>query len=133
LISTSVLFLTPLIYKSNKQLIDEQIANLSQIVNQQTTQVKNIASQNLAAATETTKQYASEYSAKAHDLIGARGRSVSPTLSQKPKPVAEKTNIKSEDFPAAPKDEFIAKQTAQASDVETAKEILKDENEPLIG
>lgn len=109
LISTSVLFLTPLIYKLNQELIDHHLENASQIINQQTEQVKQLASHHAARATETTKQYVGEYSAKAQELIGSRSRSVSPTLA-KTEPAVKKENVpsayKSEDFPAAPKEDF---------------------------
>ncbi|XMA16431.1 hypothetical protein WAI453_009222 [Rhynchosporium graminicola] len=124
LIATSVLFLTPLIYKTNKQLIDENLARASSVINQQSQQVKHLASQQAARATETTKSFVGDYSAKAQEIIGsARGRSVSPTASAKPaktepfsstasskttkvEPFNAKENVpsayKSEDFPAAP-------------------------------
>jgi len=113
LIGTSVLFLTPLIYKTNKELIDANLSKASSVINQQTVQVKNLASQQAARATETTKSFVGDYSAKAQEMIGsARGRSVSPIASAKPaktEPLDVKENIpayKSEDFPIAPKEEF---------------------------
>jgi hypothetical protein len=107
LISTSILFLVPLIYKSNQELIDHHVANVSELVNQQTAQVKQLASEHAARATDATKQYASDYSAKAQELIG---RSTSPSASAKPiktEPVSSPA-YKNEDFPAAPKEDFTA-------------------------
>ncbi|KAE8452637.1 hypothetical protein EG329_013896 [Mollisiaceae sp. DMI_Dod_QoI] len=127
LISTSILFLAPLIYKTNQELIDHHISNATKVINDQTEQVKALASQHAAQATASTKSLVGDYSAKAQEMIGnARGRSVSPTLSSKPaKTEAEvkKENVpsyKAEDFPAAPKEEF--KSAAG----------LKTEEEPLI-
>ncbi|OBT41429.1 hypothetical protein VE00_08055 [Pseudogymnoascus sp. WSF 3629] len=77
LIGTSVLFLGPLIYTTNKALIDGQIEQLSQIVNAQTTQVRQMASQHASNAAATTKMYVGDYSAKAQEIIG-RARSSSP-------------------------------------------------------
>lgn len=77
LIGTSVLFLGPLIYKTNRELIDGQIEQLSQIVNAQTTQVRQMASQHASNAAATTKMYVGDYSAKAQEIIG-RARSSSP-------------------------------------------------------
>ncbi|KFY93846.1 hypothetical protein V498_04230 [Pseudogymnoascus sp. VKM F-4517 (FW-2822)] len=57
LIGTSVLFLGPLVYKTNRELIDGQIEQLSQIVNAQTTQVRQMASQHASNAAATTKMY----------------------------------------------------------------------------
>ncbi|KAL5348444.1 hypothetical protein ACLOAV_006927 [Pseudogymnoascus australis] len=77
LIGTSVLFLGPLVYKTNRELIDGQIEQLSQIVNAQTTQVRQMASQHASNAAATTKMYVGDYSAKAQEIIG-RARSSSP-------------------------------------------------------
>jgi hypothetical protein len=135
LISTSVLFLSPLIYKTNKELIDHHVNNASNIINQQTEQVKQLASHHAARATETTKQYVGDYSAKAQDLIGSRNRSVSPAITTKPEPAQVKkenipTSYKSEDFPAAPKEEFKSEPTTES--VAGGLRDLSSEEEPLI-
>jgi len=131
LISTSVLFLSPLIYKTNQELIDHHLANASRVINQQTEQVKHLASEHIAHATETTKQYVGDYSTKAQEMI--RNRSVSPIASRPAKTeLKETTNgikeeepspeYKAEDFPEAPKEEFKS-----AAPVD-----LQHENEPLV-
>lgn len=114
-------------YKTNKEVIDHYLAQAADIANQQTKQVREIASHHAARATETTKQYVGDYSHKAQELIGgARGRSNSPVASAKPvkteaiktEPVAEKETIpsyKDEDFPAAPKVEFNAPPSVEES------------------
>jgi len=113
LLSTVIVFLTPLIYKTNKELIDSQIAHASAIVNQQTEQVKQLASHHAARAAETTKSYASDYSSKAQEIISnARGRSSSPSVEKKSASVPLKENspaFKAEDFPVAPIEEFKTK------------------------
>lgn len=112
LLSTSVLFLAPLIYKTNQELIDNQIANASHVVNQQTEQVKQLASHHAARAADTTKAYAADYSAKAQEMIGsARGRSSSPAATKASAPLQKENApiVKSEDFPIAPKDGFKPK------------------------
>ncbi|KAL3421079.1 hypothetical protein PVAG01_07524 [Phlyctema vagabunda] len=92
LIATSVVFLAPLIYKTNKELIDHHVNNASHVVNQQTKQVKELASQQAARATEFTKQSVGDYSAKAQDLVAsARGRSSSPVATTK----SAKTDVNS--------------------------------------
>ncbi|KAF7944670.1 uncharacterized protein EAE97_005303 [Botrytis byssoidea] len=107
LIATSVLFISPLVYKTNKELIDNTLAQISSIVNQQTEQVKQLASQHASHVAETTKQYAGEYAHKAQEMIGsARSRSGSPEASRVASPTAKTNGIKEEDFPAAPKEEF---------------------------
>lgn len=133
LISTSVLFLAPLIYKTNQELIDHHVSNATKVINDQTAQAKALASQHAGRAAESTKSLVGDYSAKAQEMIGnARGRSVSPTLSSKPTPEVKKENIptssyKAEDFPTAPKEEF---KSAPAVGYLAAS--LKTEDEPLI-
>jgi hypothetical protein len=122
LISTSVLFLGPLIYKTNQELIDHHLTNASNIVNQQTEQVKQLASHHASRATDATKQYVGDYSAKAQEYIGsARARSASPTTVKK----ENVPSYKSEDFPVAPKEEF------KAPPVGATASSLKEE-EPLF-
>jgi len=111
LISTSVLFLSPLLYKTNQELIDHHLRKANEAINQQTEQVKKLANHHASRATDAIKQSVGEYSAKAEELIGnARGRSASPTAPAKP--ATSKTTsgptYKSSDFPAAPKEEFKA-------------------------
>ncbi|KAA8571830.1 hypothetical protein EYC84_001795 [Monilinia fructicola] len=107
LIATSVLFVSPLIYKTNKEVIDNLLAQISSVVNQQTKQVKQLASQHAAHVAETTKQYAGEYAHKAQEIIGsARSRSGSPVASRVTSPTIKTNGTKEEDFPVAPKEEF---------------------------
>ncbi|KFY81997.1 hypothetical protein V500_10918 [Pseudogymnoascus sp. VKM F-4518 (FW-2643)] len=102
LIGTSVLFLGPLVYTTNRELIDGQIEQLSQIVNAQTTQVRQMASQHASNAAATTKMYVGDYSAKAQEIIG-RARSSSPadrkTVPATESPVAT-TGVTSSKVPA---------------------------------
>jgi len=124
LISTTVLFISPLIYKTNKEVIDHYVAQAAEIVNQQSKQVRELASQQAARATETTKQYVGDYSHKAQELIGnARGRSKSPNAVKSEPAIKQEvpsafksesafkqvpSAFKDEDFPAAPREDFKA-------------------------
>jgi hypothetical protein len=150
LIATSVLFLSPLIYKTNQELIDQQIEKISKIANQQANQVRSVASQHAARATETTKAYVGDYSAKAQEMIGSvRQRSVSPvttkaTPKSETKPTTESTTpaapaYSSSDFPEAPKEEFkktpIAEEfgaTDAVPSVASTANALKVDEEPLL-
>lgn len=104
-------------YKTNKELIDHHVSNAQKVIGEQTEQVKQLASQHAAHAAESTKSLVGDYSSKAQELIGnARGRSVSPTASAKlvkTEAQVKKENVptsyKSEDFPAAPKEDFKTK------------------------
>jgi len=157
LIATSVLFLTPLAYKTNKDLIDHQLEHVSVIVNQQTEQVKSLASHHAAVAANTTKQYVGDYSAKAQEIIGGRARSQSPVATkaapgtESAVPMKEVKEVKEEkiapevlsvplykstDFPDAPQEPFV-KSTPIANEFITAPSIqdtastLRNEDEPV--
>ncbi|MCJ1228755.1 hypothetical protein MMC12_005418 [Toensbergia leucococca] len=130
LIAISTVFLTPLIYMTNKELIDHHVNNASQVVNSQASQVKDLAGHHTARATETVRAYAGDYSAKAQNYIGsARGRSTSPEISSGS--MASSNPIKSEagvppsysssDFPHAPKQEPTPGVTSHAEQYENSQ------------
>ena len=114
LLGTTMVFLVPLIYTSNQELIDHHIQQASDIVNAQTSQLKDVASKHTAHATELTKQYMGDYTTKAQQMI--RGRTASPEAQPKPAKQYQDT-----DFPTAPKEEFKYDEPA-----------IKTEQEPLI-
>ena len=110
LIAVSCIYMGPLIYMTNKELIDHHLKNASEVANAQANQLKDLAGHHTARAQETVKSYAGDYSAKAQEYIGnARGRSTSPEVNTS-KPTSN-APIKSEpgsglsdsDFPHAPK------------------------------
>ena len=116
LIAVSIIYLAPLIYVNNRELIDEQVNNISNIVNAQAAQVKDLAGHHASRASETVKTYAGDYTTKAQEYIGsARGRSTSAEASRKPManaPVKSEPGAPpsygSSDFPHAPKQEPVA-------------------------
>ncbi|KAL8828200.1 MAG: hypothetical protein Q9191_002727 [Dirinaria sp. TL-2023a] len=116
LIATSVIYLTPLIYKTNKEFIDHHLANASELANSQAQQVKDLTAHHAGRYGETVKQYAGDYTAKAQSYIGnARGRSTSPEATTS---LPANAPVKSEpgdapaykpsDFPHAPKQEPVS-------------------------
>jgi hypothetical protein len=100
LIADSIIFLAPLTYLQNKELIDHHITNAGNVINDQANQMRELAAQHTGLATERMKQYTSEYTKKAQDMIG--GGSVS----------RQKAGLKTSDFPATPKDEPVSNATA---------------------
>lgn len=114
LISTTALYLGPFIYLNNKELIDNQLRNLSNMLNQQAVQVKDLATQNAAKAKEKAQAYTSDYSAKAQQYVGAAKQRVSSqthgpngTSTQQQQPLRQdvapgQTAYNSSDFPSAP-------------------------------
>lgn len=107
LIGTNIVFLGPLIYLSNKELIDGHLDHASNIATAQSKQLKDLAGHHVSRATESAKTYTSDYTSKASEYIGsARGRSASPELSKSATsgPGAAPKDS-SADFPHAPKQE----------------------------
>ncbi|KAF2704577.1 hypothetical protein K504DRAFT_507052 [Pleomassaria siparia CBS 279.74] len=89
LIATVVAYLGPLIYVKNKEFIDAQLEHGYNLVNQQATQIKDLASQHTGNAAQTIQNYSKEYTSKAQETIASyRGRSTSPEVKR--------------EFPAAP-------------------------------
>lgn len=125
LIGTSCIFLGPLIYISNKELIDEQLNNAQELVNAQASQVKEIAGTHTAQYSGTIKQYASDYTAKAQEYIGSarRPEPAAPTSSKPMSKVATSgpgspPKYKASDFPHAPKQEPVPGMTSHQEQYE---------------
>jgi len=141
-IAVTVVYLGPLGYISNREIIDEQIANIQEIISSQTNQLKDLAGERTSHATGVMKQYVGEYSHKAQEYIGRRSASPEMTkaptsaktepvfepTSIKPEPVSEPT-IKTEDFPEAPK---IAPIVQSVESDEPAAAATEKEKEPLL-
>ena len=106
LIGTNIVFLGPLIYLSNKELIDGQLEHAGNLASEQSKQFKDLAGHHVSRATESAKTYTSEYTSKASEYIGsARGRSTSPELSKSTSAPGKAPKDSSADFPHAPKQE----------------------------
>ncbi|KAF2864294.1 hypothetical protein K470DRAFT_253961 [Piedraia hortae CBS 480.64] len=72
LMFTTCLFFAPLIYLSNKQLIDTQLANGREIVRKQTRQVRDLASHHTSRAMAVSSNTMKDYSAKAQGALGQK-------------------------------------------------------------
>lgn len=115
LIGVTTLFFVPLIYTSNQELIDDHLKQVGDLVNAQTHQLREATLKGTTQATQMTKQYMGDYTAKAQQMI--RGRSASPETS--PKPAGKE--YKFTDFPTAPKEDFKSEEP-----------VVKSEAEPLV-
>ncbi|KAJ5679898.1 hypothetical protein N7462_008142 [Penicillium macrosclerotiorum] len=129
-IAVTIAYLGPLVYISNREIIDEQIANLQAIITSQTNQLKDLAGEHTSHATDVMKQYVGEYSSKAQEYIGRR--SASPEMSKVAATpvkteVAAEPQVKTEDFPEAPTAEPVAQ---SIESVEPAPQA--GEREPLL-
>ncbi|MCJ1386774.1 hypothetical protein MMC17_009900 [Xylographa soralifera] len=119
LIAVSVIYLAPLIYISNKELIDHHIANASNIANAQAKQVQDLAGHHTARLTETVKAQTSTYSAKAQEYMGTAKDRTSAAVGNAKQQVSSTSNnpfksgsdappsYSSSDFPHAPKQDPI--------------------------
>ncbi|KAK4143351.1 Reticulon-domain-containing protein [Dichotomopilus funicola] len=130
-IGTTVVFFTPLIYTSNQELIDNQLKHASEVVNAQTAQFRTVAQKHTEQATQVTKQYVGDYTAKAQALIkGARGHEVN---GQDKTNGQEKPSIKATDFPTAPQEELKHPDPEPVEVVEnTFPPVAKTDGESLI-
>ena len=97
-----MIFLGPLIYISNQELIDGHLEHASNIVSAQASQVKDLASEHTGKAFESIKASTSDYTDKASSMIG-QSRQKIPTMQQAKATVTGNTGIKEESFPTAPK------------------------------
>ncbi|KAL9055927.1 MAG: hypothetical protein Q9162_003223 [Coniocarpon cinnabarinum] len=75
LVATCVVFVTPLVYVTNKEAIDDLLDRSSVAVNQQVNQLRELTAHHTNRATESMKTYAGEYSSKAQDLMARKGGS----------------------------------------------------------
>ncbi|KAJ5220494.1 hypothetical protein N7468_009698 [Penicillium chermesinum] len=129
LIAVTTAYIGPLVYISNREIIDEQIQNLQDLIAAQTNQLKDLAGEHTSHATGLVKQYVGDYSKQAQEYIGRR--SASPEVAKAPAPApapapvksepAAEPLIKTEDFPEAPKAE---PQAQPVESVETEPEHL---------
>lgn len=107
LIGVTTIYLGPLIYINNKEIIDHQLNNATHVINSQASQVRDLAGHHAGRASDTVKAYAGDYGAKAQTYIGgSRGRSNSPELSSSGiKSEAGNSSYNNSDFPHVPKQE----------------------------
>lgn len=121
-IATTVVFFTPLIYTSNQELIDSQLRHAGEVVNAQTAQLRSVAQKHTEQATQVTKQYMGDYTAKAQALIkGARHHEDQSHKTEPVKAVPHNgTPLAATDFPDAPKEDFQPAKFELKEDVKAA-------------
>ncbi|KAL8923232.1 MAG: hypothetical protein Q9172_003209 [Xanthocarpia lactea] len=125
LIAVSMIYLGPLVYTTNKELIDHHLENATNVVNSQASQVKDLAGHHTSRATSAVKGYAGDYTAKAQNYIGsARGKTpTSPSAANsgaKSGPGSAPA-YSSSDFPHAPKQEPTAGVTSHQEQYEKSQ------------
>jgi hypothetical protein len=98
-----VIYLAPLIYISNKEVIDGQLEHASNVVSAQTAQIKDIAGERTTKGFESVKQYTGDYAAKAQDLMGSARQKMPATVGGG----QSKPAVNESQFPAAPKSDPV--------------------------
>ncbi|RAL03930.1 uncharacterized protein BO80DRAFT_274292 [Aspergillus ibericus CBS 121593] len=133
LIAVTIAYMGPLVYINNREVIDAHIEHAQEVVNAQAHQLKDLAEERTAHATGVVRQYVGDYSAKAQ---GYMRRSATPEVARAPSPVIKKEpevepEIKTSDFPEAPKEEpAVAKEEPVVDSIEQPAEQVKAE--PLV-
>lgn len=127
LIGTFIAYLGPLVYMNNREIIDAQIEHAQSIVNSQAHQLRDIAEERTAHATGLMRQYVDDYSAKVQQYMPSPNRrSMSPEMAKVPaalKTESPEPEIKTSDFPEAPRDEPVGEQ---------AQSMEPSQQEPLL-
>jgi len=101
LLFTCVIFLGPLVYLENQELIDAHLENASHVIGQQTSQIKDLTAQHTSKGFESMKQYTGTYAAKAQEMVGSARQKI-------PAPTTNKPAVDAADFPKAPQTDFPA-------------------------
>ncbi|PGH23614.1 hypothetical protein AJ80_02395 [Polytolypa hystricis UAMH7299] len=136
LIAVTIAYLGPLIYINNKELIDSQIHQIQDVVNTQATQVKEMAEQQTAQATDIVKHYVEDYRHKAGEYMGSVRGSPAPSspttekavpIKQEPVEEEEQVTLQHEDFPVMP---IVEPEAKVEEELEQEKTKLKPE--PLL-
>jgi hypothetical protein len=112
-ISTVVAFVAPLVYVTNKELIDHHLKNASDVVDAQTTQIKTVAQQQVDQVATIGKQYAGDYTGKVQDLLRNRGSSPKAEKKQQfPSPPVDEPKKVDADLPSVPQEPVGAESEA---------------------
>jgi uncharacterized protein YjbJ (UPF0337 family) len=97
LTSTVLVFTVPLVYLKNQEVIDQQIARLSEIINAQLNQAKQVSGKYANEYTTQAKQAAGQWTGKIQELTGAKKEEVKKPYRDEVEP-----ELKDSDFPAVP-------------------------------
>jgi len=115
LLSTCVIFLTPLLYIKNKEFIDEHITHAHEVISTQAAQVRDLTAEHTSKGFESVKAYTGDYAAKASELVGSARQKISLPATTKSEPV------RATDFPTAPSSDLPS----------AAAETTESEDEPI--
>jgi len=108
LLSTCVIFLGPLVYLENQELIDSHLEHAGNLIGEQTSQIKDLTAQHTSKGLESVKQYTGTYAAKAQEMVGG-------TRQKIPSPTTGLAPVNETDFPNAPKTDLPASSAQEPS------------------
>ena len=72
LMTVTTLYFAPLAYITNKEFIDQHVDTATNVVSQQTNQLRDLAAHHTGRATESVVQATKGYTAKAQEMIGGQ-------------------------------------------------------------
>ena len=105
LLSTCVIYLAPLIYIQNKEVIDGHLEHAGKVASQQAAQVRDLTAHHAGKSFETVKGYTGEYANKAGDFVGtARQKIPMPATKSSSSGLQQSapSGVQEGDFPRAP-------------------------------
>lgn len=117
---TTLVYFVPLAYISNKEIIDEHLANAQNLASEQTKQLRGIVAEHTNKTMEMSQSALKEYTAKAQEMIG-QGKQAAVDKGVVKQETADKVAPESKpvsntDFPSAPKEEPAGPETVQAEE-----------------
>ena len=132
-LGTILAFVLPLVYITNKELIDHHLKNASDVVEAQTSQVRNVAKKQAEQVTAIGKQYAGDYTGKVQEMLHGKGTAVAETGEKGPaNPIAfPKTPTAEPGLPSVPTEEPKTAADVPAPSV-PSEPVLPNKDEPLI-
>lgn len=111
-------------------MIDGHLNNASELISQQTQQVREMAGQHTGKAAEMAQGAFKDYSAKASEMMGtAKKTAVEKGVVSEDTAAKVPGEVKKEDFPSAPSAEPVGAQHDGAVD---EKPVTEQEQEPLL-
>jgi hypothetical protein len=132
LLFTTLAYFIPLAYIQNKELVDHHLSNAQDMVNKQSSQIRDLAAQHTNKAMEASQGALKTYGARAQEMMGQAKKSAVEKGYVKEETAAKLpggTTVNNADFPAAP--------TAEPHPVQTfthdgSADIKNEEQEPLL-
>ncbi|KAK8217566.1 hypothetical protein M8818_001324 [Zalaria obscura] len=139
LIATTAIYLVPLVYLKNREVIDGHLQHAGEIVSQQTSQVRDLAAHHTSRAADMAKSTASQYSAKAQEYVGAaKQRAASPSAPNpanlNPYKNEPERDISKDDLPSVPSSEPAVPAGRDAAEPTAAvpTEPAPEKTEPIL-